>query len=579
MARQAILGFALLFLVVPGCKKKPAPPPGPPAAALAAGDLRKAGTVRFETSCKAEVQGEFEHAVALLHSFFYDESRRRFESIAARDPGCAMAHWGVAMTYYHPVWQPPTADDLKAGLAAVRKAKAVGPATERERSYVSALEAFFLHTEKEGAEPGAVAKGGAQSCHGDSGEGGRSALDHQRHALAYERAMERLHRQYPNDPEAVIFYALSLLETSSVADKTFTKQKKAGGMLGELFAKHPDHPGVAHYLIHSYDYPPLAARALGSARRYAKIAPWVPHALHMPSHIFTRLGLWLESIQSNLDSAAAARDHAAKRHPGFNSFEELHALDYLEYAYLQTVQDRKAREVAELAARIHKTFPEIDFIVAYALDAIPARYAVERRRWAEAAALAVPARPYRKAFPWTEAHLYFARGLGGARSGNLDAARQSVTRLSEIRDAIRDPMPRYWAGQVEIQRLSVAAWAAFAQGKKEEALALMREAAKLEASTEKHPVTPGAILPAHELLGDLLLELGQPAPSLDAYAESLRASPGRFYGIAGAARAAQRAGRPDAARKYYADLVALAANSDGARPEIAEARAFLAKGN
>ena len=516
-----------------------------------AGGLERLGTVHFPVSCNAAARLEFERGVAMLHSFWFEEAGKAFSHVTETDPGCAMGYWGVAMSLYHPLWDPPDTTALRQGRTAVEKAESVGVQTERERDYLAAVEAFYQDAEK---------------------------LDHRTRALAYEKAMERVYLRYPEDREAAVLYALALDATALPTDKTYANQQKAGAILEKVFAEEPNHPGVAHYIIHSYDYPPLAGRALSAARSYAKIAPSVPHALHMPSHIFIRLGLWQEAIQSNRASAAAAREHAAQAFPGSAWDQQLHAMDYLAYAYLQRDQGREAKGVLDELDAIQKAEPESG-TSAYAFTAIPARYTLERHRWAEAALLTL--RP--NTFPWSryrwaEANLYFARALGAARAGDGASARQEVEKLQSLHDTLVKAAQSYWADEVDIQRRAAAAWLARAEGKNQEAVTLMRSAAELEDATEKHPVTPGPILPARELLGDLLLELNEPGQALQEFEISLRASPNRFNGLSGAARAAQLAGDPEKARTYYAQLVSLCGNADSTRTELAEARTFLAKG-
>ena len=507
------------------------------------------GRVNFAVSCNAAAQQQFNRAVALLHSFWYDQAEKAFTEVTKTDPKCGMGYWGVAMSFYHPVWSPPTGAELRNGSAAVQRANVLSARTQRERDYIAAIDAFFKDTDK---------------------------LDHRTRAVAYEKAMEQLYLRYPTDHEAAIFYALGLLGTALPTDKTYANQKKAGDILYKVLMSEPDHPGVAHYLIHSFDYPPLAPLALPAARSYAKIAPSSPHALHMPSHIFTRLGLWQESIESNIASAAAAKNHVARTNPGAASFDQLHAMDYLAYAYLQTAQDGKAKAIVDALYAMNKVDAN-NFASAYAFAAIPARYALERRQWSEAAKLKV----HPADFPWNnflyaEAMIYFARALGGSRSGSTTAASKDIERLTLIQKSLADAQENYWATQVEIQRRAAAAWLAHAEGKTEEALKLMRAAADLEESTEKHPVTPGAIVPARELLGDLLLELREPQHALKEFEASLLVSPNRFNGLYGAAKAAELSGDREKARTFYAKLTALGERSDGMRTELQAAKAFLA---
>ena len=507
----------------------------------------KLGTITFPTSCAPAAQAPFARAVALLHSFWYDEAEKAFTAVAAADPACAMAHWGIAMSLYHPIWAAPTPAEMARGKAAVEKAVAAGARTDREKAYVAAIESFFKDAE---------------------------TVDHRTRAAAYEKAMERLHQQYPDDREAAIFYSLALLGTASPADKTYANQKKAGEILNGVLPQQPDHPGVAHYLIHSFDYPQLAALALPAARSYSKIAESSPHALHMPSHIFVRLGLWDDSIRANEESAAAARAHVEKTAPGSNSFDELHALDYLEYAFLQEGRDEKAREILDRVRAVSR-LDNPNFAAAYALAAVPARYAIERGRWADAAALeVVPAWfPWDK-YPFAEAITQVARAVGAARSGDAARAREAVARLEALHKAAVDAKIAYWPDQIEIQRREAAAWLAMAEGRKDEADALMKEAVALEAATDKHPVTPGAVLPAREMYGDLLLALGRPGEALAEYEASLAVAPNRFYALGAAVRAADAAGRRDTARAHFATLEKVAARSDGSRADFVKLKAI-----
>jgi hypothetical protein len=503
-------------------------PVGPAAAASnpALGDLRKVGAVPFPNSCKPEVRADFVRAVALLHSFFYEEARRIFTDVAARDRGCGIAQWGVAMTWYHPIWSPPTGEEMKAGLAAVAAAEAAGARSEREKDYVAALATFYRYVPA--APIGSVGVG--LSCHGATGA-------HPARAGVYAAAMKRLYQRHRQDSHAAAFYALALLGAAPPADPKLTNQLAAAEILEGLWKKDRKHPGVAHYLIHAYDYPSLATRGLDAAKAYAAIAPWVSHALHMPSHIFTRLGMWADSVGANLDSAQAARAYAAKHHPDATSFEELHALDYLVYAYLQTEQDDRAKQIVDRLAVMRKTHPASDFVAAYAVGAIPARYALERRAWGEAATLAIPPASFWAQFPFAEAHLEYAHALGRARSGDLPGARRALDRNEQLRAAITDPKFQYFQKQLALQHQAASGWVAHAEGNDVLALELLRKAADAEDALGKHPVSPGAILPARELLAELLLDLGRPQEALSAYEASLKISPGRRIALAGAARA------------------------------------------
>ena len=512
------------------------------------------GRVNFRVSCTAEARVQFNHAVAWLHSFEYEEAEKAFAEVTRTDPRCAMGYWGVAMSNYHPIWAPPGAADLKKGLEAVEKAASIGAPTQRERDYVEAIRTFYKDSDK---------------------------LDHRTRALAYGDAMGRLYRRYPSDREAGVFYALTLIAKGMAAgDKSYPNEKKAALILNRVLAREPQHPGVAHYLIHGYDYPALAHLALPAARGYARIAPASAHAQHMPSHIFTRLGLWQEAIRSNLDARASAVAYALRNGMPGAWDEQLHAMDYLAYAYLQGAQDRLALGVLDELNRIRRVDPP-NFKVAYAFTAIPARYALERRRWEEAAKLPSPpgnmeSFPWQR-FRWAEAHTHYARAIGAARTGDAASARSEVESLADIRQALAEVKGDYdWAKQVEIERQVASGWLAHAEGRREEALRLMRGAAELDDATEKHPVTPGALLPAREQLGELLLELGQPAAAFLEFETALRSTPNRFNGLYGAARAARLAGDEKSAKTYYVKLLELCRSADGGRPEIEEAKEFLA---
>jgi tetratricopeptide (TPR) repeat protein len=520
-------------------------------AAPVSAQTEKLGTVDFKTSCSASAQAQFNRAVALLHSFALDGAVKGFTEAAQTDPSCGIAHWGAAMAWMgNPLAAPPNARGLKEGGMAVERAKSAGAKTQRERDYIAAIEIIYRDAD---------------------------TVPHKTRATAYEKAMEQLVAKYPDDREAAIFYALALNMTLNPNDKTYANQLKAASLLERAFAEQPNHPGVAHYLIHSYDFPPIAQKGLPAAKRYAAIAPSAPHALHMPSHIFTRVGAWQDSIDTNRASARAA--HEALKHDttGLRSYEALHAFDYMMYGYMQLGRDREARAVMDEVLSTTKL--NVDhFAGAFALAAIPARYTLERRQWAEAAKLAfVPKDLAWDKFPQAESITWFARGIGAARSGDVAQARKDLERITELRDAMTQTKNTYWAEQSEIQRLAVAAWIAKAEGKKEEALALMRQAADREDATEKHPVTPGALFPAREMLGDMLTELGQPAAGLAEIERSHQNDPNRLLGLWTAGRAAELAGNQAKARQYYGQLLDLAKAADGERAEIKQARAFLGR--
>ena len=517
--------------------------------AAAAHDGETLGRVHFPISCSPTAQADFQPAVALLHSFWYEEALTAFTAITTAEPTCAMGYWGMAMSVYQPLWAPPSAAMLAKGAAAIAKGRGLN-ATPREKDYIAALAAFYTDT---------------------------GTLDHRARAAAYEKAMAQIHARYPDDREAAVFYALALDATAPPTDKTYANQKKAAAILEKVYAEQPNHPGVAHYLIHSYDYPPLAGQGLGPARGYAKIAPSVPHALHMPSHIFTRLGLWQESIDSNLASAGAGKAYYARLGKDTVWDQTLHALDYVAYAYLQTGQDTKARAVVEDLRAMPKAEPE-NFAAAYAYAAIPARVALEQHRWSEAAALTPvsPTFPWDR-FVWAQAITTFARALGAARTGDVTAARAEAVKLDGYRAALLAAKDTYWAGQVDVQRQAAAAWIARAEGKKDEAVTLMRAAATLEDSTEKHPVTPAPVVPARELLGDLLLDVNRPAQALVEFEASAGRDPNRLNGLLGAGRAAELSGDGAKAKALYGRAVALCGQADGDRPELRHAKAVLAK--
>jgi tetratricopeptide (TPR) repeat protein len=528
------------------------------------GDLRAAGRVDFPVSCAPEVRSEFIRGVALLHSFFYEEARRIFTEAAARDPNCAMAQWGIAMTWWHPIWTPPTSDEMSAGKAAIEKAMAMKAGTDLERGFITALNAYYNTPESPTA--GVV----GQSCHGPVGARDR--------VVAYEKAMRQLSEKYPGDFEAQTFYAFAILAVgyATPTDTTLAKQLQAAALLEKLWKKNPNHPGVTHYLIHSYDYPALAERGLAAARSYGSIAPWVPHALHMPSHIFTRLGMWEESIAANRSSADASRAYAAIRHRDATEAEELHALDYMAYSYLQEGQDAKAKEIVDFAATVRKTNPELEFSGAYALAAIPSRYALERNAWSDAAVLRIPELPHWSSFPFMEALIEYAHALGRAHTGDLEGARKAMDRMRQLRDATPDPKFDYFKRQLDQQMQAASAWVAYGENKKEDAVSILRRAADAEDILGKHPVSPGALVPAREQLGDLLLKLDRPREAQREFEAALKIYPGRFRGLYGAAQAAEQTGDKEKADHYYAKLIDQTAQADGSRTELAQLREYRA---
>jgi hypothetical protein len=509
------------------------------------GNDERLGTVHFAISCNQLAQKEFNRAVALLHSFQFSRAIEGFNAVLRQDATCGMAYWGIALSD----WSNPFATGMKdqsqlqAGRESAERGNTVGAKTEREREYLAAVGKLYSQYE---------------------------STPQRARLLAYRDAMAEVAAKNPEDHEAQIFYALALAVSEDPADKTYAGRLQAGAILEKLFEKEPAHPGLAHYIIHTYDVPTLAGRALVAARRYSEIAPDAPHALHMPSHIFTRTGYWQESIDSNLAAAAAARREG-------QTAEELHASDYEIYAYLQSGQDQAARQIVDSLPEIASRFdpralmsgaggPSAGY---FALAAIPARYALERQQWEQAAQLT----PRQTPFPYTEAMTWFARGLGAARLERAQAARESVATLKQIRERLLKAGEDYWAQQVAIQGLEVEAWAALAESKKEEALQRMRSAADLEDATEKSAVTPGPLAPARELLGEMLLENKEPAQAREQFEATLTKEPGRFRALYGAARAAQLSGRPEASQKYFGELLRVCGHADKpGRAEILEAR-------
>jgi tetratricopeptide (TPR) repeat protein len=513
------------------------------------GEPEKLGEVNFPVSCNAAAQKEFNRAMALFHSFWFDPAKKSFAKVLQHDPECGMADWGIAiMSMGNPLAWPPNPNALKAGATASAKSQRVGAKTQRERDYIAVLAVFFKDWE---------------------------TTEHRPRALAFEKAMEALAARYPNDVEAQILYALVLNVTALPTDKTFTNQLKAAGILEPLFKKYPHHPGIAHYLIHTYDYAEFAEKGLPFARAYAGIAPSVPHVLHMPSHIYSRLGLWREMVEGNRASYLAAKAELAEKTLDIGTYDALHAMDYMVFGHLQQAQDKAAKQLLDEVAALRKVNVE-NFVAAYALAAIPARFALERGDWTQAAALKLsPADLSWEKFPQAEAILVFARGLGAARSGDLAAARKDVERLQSLQETMTTAKIGYWAGQTDFQIKTVNAWIASAGKRHDEAVQLMRVAAELEEASDKHPVTPGNVVPSRELLGEMLMAQNQPAKALTEFERSLKRDPNRFRGIFGAARAAEVSGNRNAAKEYYLKLLTLTADRDTERPEIVRAKVFL----
>ena len=500
-------------------------------------------SVKFETTCAAAVRDDFNRAVALLHSFWFTEATKAFQAIADKDPSCAMAHWGLAMSQWgNPYGGLRAAEVITRGRAISDKAQATGSPSPRERALIDAVAGLYAS-----ADP----------------------VTQRERVLKYEAAMEKIASDNPKDVEVRIFYALAVSQSAVPTDKTYSKQIKAAGILEPLFATMPAHPGLAHYIIHAYDAPPLAEKGLVAARRYASLAPAVPHALHMPSHTFTRVGSWKESIETNRRSAEAASKSSG------GAGDELHALDYQAYAYLQIAQDASAKAVLDHAIKVvggaEGMAAGAAGAGAFAIAAIPARYALERGAWAEAAAL--PARPAKT--PFTEAITHFARAIGAARSGNPAAAAPDIERLAVLRDTLQTMKDVYWTEQVDIQRRVALAWVAFAEGKKDDGIAQLTAAADAEDATDKSAISPGPLAPARELLGYMLLEAGRSKEALVAFEATIKKEPNRFRGVYGAGRAAELSGDRAKAATYYKQLLALTKEADTQRPEIVAAKKFV----
>ncbi|HLF63945.1 MAG TPA: hypothetical protein VI603_09335 [Saprospiraceae bacterium] len=543
----------VLFLCITGCQNKdPQPDPELLKIKLLRGDIitcggDEFGEVRFSLSCKPSVREAFDLAVSLLHSFEYDEAEKAFVKVMDADPDCAMAYWGVAMSIYHTLWAPPSEEEMKRAVRILYIAESI-PKSEREQEYLDAIGLYYHDWE---------------------------TLNPKARALKMEKKMEEIYTQYPDDTEAAILYALALNSTADPTDKTYANQKKAGQILESLFPGQPNHPGIAHYIIHTYDYPALAERALITARKYAEIAPASAHAQHMPSHIFIRLGLWDESIKSNQEAKSSALCYAEAA--GFEGHwdEELHCVDYLAYAYLQKGDKHKAIEQNVYLQSMQKITP-VNFKVAYALAATPARIALENRDWNSAAHLELSSItiPWEQ-FPWQKSIVHFTRALGAAHLGDTLQSRKEIEILRSLHQNLLDKENLYEANQVLIQLKASQAWLNFAQGKHPEAIALMQESADMEDNTTKHSVTPCEVLPARELLGDMLLAMHKPAMALAAYRLDLEDHPNRFNGLYGAAIASKELGNHHEAREYFEKLMTLSGTVESTRPELLEARELL----
>jgi hypothetical protein len=532
MVRKAILAAVAGMLWVQPC--------------LGQSSNEQFGEVHFPISCSPAAQQEFERAVAMLHSFFFPETVKAFTAIAKAEPSCAMAYWGVAISQRpNPLVAPFPPEMMRKGWEAIEAGRASGAKTQREREWIEALAVFFKDYEK---------------------------VDIRTRTLAYESAMAQLSARYPDDDEAAIFYALALNEAVDLNDKTFAKQFKAASILQGLEARHPNHPGIPHYIIHSYDFAAICQQGLPAARRYADLAPSAPHALHMPSHTFSMLGLWEESIAANWKTIAAGKEYAARNNLDGIYPSDPHSYDFIQYAYLQLGQDGKAKSLMEEVAAIRKVFsPRLASDTA--LAAVPARYMLERQDWRGASGLLVPATL--NAAP-AKAIIHFARAIGAARSGDYGAAQIDIEKLKELSAELAKTSQPYWAGQVDVQILAAQAWLTAGRGNKAGAVTLMRAAADLEDKSEKHVAMENRLYPMRELLADLLLAQGESAAALTEYEISMKSAPERLRVFYGAAKAADALGDKETAARYFQKLTRLTRNADSDRPEIREAKQFAA---
>ena len=508
------------------------------------------GEVSFSLSCRYDLREKFNLGLTLIHSFEYAEAEKVFVSILDQDPECLMAYWATAMSILnHPLSFKQNPESLKRGEELLKVANKLSPNNEREKDYIDAVSIYFKDWQN---------------------------LDTQSRKLNYENKMEELYKKYPNDVETAVFYSLAVLASAELNDKTYTNQKKSGKILEKLFKKYPNHPGIAHYIIHNYDSPELAHLALNTARKYAVIAPASAHAQHMPSHIFTRLGLWSESIKSNIDSAQSAVCYAESVNPDANWVSEIHALDYLVYAYLQLGDNQKAKFELTKMNEIREVFPSDHFASAYALIAVPCRLAIENKNWDLASKLELPKTNIDwKKSDWPVAMLHFSRALGFSNLGETFKAEKELKSLITLRDKLSNADKTYESGQVSIQIEAVRAWIEFSKGNSKEAIDFMKLASTLESKTSKAAVTPGEIIPAEELLGDLYIALNKPKEALESYKLNLEVRPFRFNGIYGAAKAAEKLGDIKLAKYYFNQLIELTSKTNSSRPEINEAKNFL----
>ncbi|KQC28923.1 tetratricopeptide repeat protein [Flagellimonas eckloniae] len=542
----------ILTVCLFSCKNKKQNP------ALASIDLKRGelllcstesfGEVNFSLSCSYETRATFDLALSLLHSFEYAEAEKAFVKVIDMDPNCAMAYWGVSMSIFQSLWMQSDLSYLEKGEKLIKLANKL-PKSDLEKDYLDAISVFYTDWQN---------------------------IDKLTRQRMYEKKMEELYNKHEGDTEAAVFYALAIRAAADPNDKTYSRQKKSGKILEDLFVEKPNHPGIAHYIIHNYDYPELAAKALTTARRYAEIAPASAHAQHMPSHIFTRLGLWDESINTNLNSASSATCYAESVNPTASWAQEIHAVDYLVYGYLQMGDNQKAAEQLKEMQEVKEVFPKDHFAATYALTAMPVRMALENKNWEQASKLELPTIN----FPWENLHwekamLHFGKALGYSHTADVKSAENELVSLKTLHQSLLDSKEVYKAGQVNVQIHSAKAWIELAKGNSDDALVLMETAAKLEGETSKHAVTPGEVLPADELLGDMLLALNKPVEALEAYEINLKGHPNRFNGVYGAAIAAKESDKNEIAVDYFNQLIELTKNSNSERPEIKEAKAFV----
>ena len=552
---RTLMSLGTMILVFICSCKKDKPVPNLDSLSLLRGEIQLCGNgqfgeVSFSESCSYETRETFNLAISLLHSFEYAEAEKAFVQVIDKDPACAMGYWGVAMSIYHGLWAPPEQFILEKGVKLLGVAENL-PKSKKAAQYLEAIGAFYKDWE---------------------------TVDNQSRKLAYAQKMKEMYEEYREDTEVAVFYALALRASALPSDISYSKQREAGRILEELFKKEPNHPGIAHYIIHSYDYPELAELGLSTARRYADIAPNSAHAQHMPSHIFTRMGLWEESISTNINSASSAVCYAESIDPEAHWDEEVHAMGYLVYAYLQTGNNELANEQYAYLKTFKKIFPP-NFKIAYTVAAIPARIAVENKNWEQAAAMELPqiAELDWENFPWQESLLHFAKSLGNIHINNLETAQEELNILRSYEKELTTLGDTYKANQVAIQIKTIEAWIELKKGNSEEAISLMTAAAEMESQTSKHPVTPGEILPADELLADMLLTLDKPKEALAIYELNLERRPNRFNGLYGAAVSAQQSGNVEKATFYFEAMMELTRNTDTDRPELNEAKAFLNK--